>query len=74
VLRRGEGGRRRTTERVNPTKIYCKPLCKYHSVPPVQLLYAKKIMKRKQLENLDNSLMKRKHGFKGTFANRQRMK
>jgi hypothetical protein len=27
-------------EGVNLTKIYCKHVCKYHSVSPLQLLYA----------------------------------
>jgi hypothetical protein len=29
-------------EGVNPTKIYLKNLCKYHNVPPVQLLHTNK--------------------------------
>jgi hypothetical protein len=33
VLRR-EGGRGRTIEGVNPTKIYCKHVCKYYNVSP----------------------------------------
>jgi hypothetical protein len=39
VLRRGdeEGGRK--MEGVNLTKIYCKHICKYHNVSPVQLVY-----------------------------------
>jgi hypothetical protein len=36
-------------EEVNLTKIYCKHICKYHKVSPVQLLYANKIVKKKLL-------------------------
>jgi hypothetical protein len=43
VLRREEEGRGRRMEGVNPTKIYCKHICKYHMYPPVQLSYANKI-------------------------------
>jgi hypothetical protein len=32
ALRMGVGGRGRTIEGVNLTKIYCKDICKYHSV------------------------------------------
>jgi hypothetical protein len=32
VLRREEGGSRQKIEGINPTKIYCKHICKYHSV------------------------------------------
>jgi hypothetical protein len=42
VLRREEGKTRRTMEGVNLIKIYCKHICKYHNVSPVQLLYANK--------------------------------
>jgi hypothetical protein len=42
VLRSGEEERERTMEGVNLTKIYCKHICKYHSVSLVQLLYANK--------------------------------
>jgi hypothetical protein len=34
VLRRGEGGRGRTMEGINPTKIYYKHIGKYHNVFP----------------------------------------
>jgi hypothetical protein len=37
VLRREEGKTRRTMEGVNLIKIYCKHICKYHNVSPVQL-------------------------------------
>jgi hypothetical protein len=43
ILRSGRG--RRMMEEVNLTNIYCKHIGKYHSVPPVQLFYAKKNFK-----------------------------
>jgi hypothetical protein len=43
VLRRGEGGRRKMIEEVNPTKIYFKHIWKYHNVFPIQLLHDNKI-------------------------------
>jgi hypothetical protein len=46
----GRGGRERrggrAMEGVNLTKIYCKHICKYHHVSPVQLLYANKNVKK----------------------------
>jgi hypothetical protein len=39
VLRSGGRGMRENDGGVNVTKMYCKHICKYHSVSPVQLLY-----------------------------------
>jgi hypothetical protein len=36
------GGRGRMTEGVNPIKVYCKHISKYHNVSPVQRLYVNK--------------------------------
>jgi hypothetical protein len=42
---RGEEGIGRTMEGVNLTQMYCKNICKYHTMyAPVQQLYAKKII------------------------------
>jgi hypothetical protein len=38
VLRREEVGRGRTMEEVNPTKIYCKHIHKYHNVSPYTIM------------------------------------
>jgi hypothetical protein len=43
VLRMGKGGKRENDGRVNPTKIHCKHICKYHNVSPMQLLYTRKL-------------------------------
>jgi hypothetical protein len=46
VLRRRGRGKKENNEVVNPTKIYVKHICKYHSINPVQLLYVNKIIKK----------------------------
>jgi hypothetical protein len=38
-------GKKGEIEEVNLTEIYCKHICKYHNVPPVQLLCANKIIR-----------------------------
>jgi hypothetical protein len=43
ALRKGEGGKGRTTEGVNLTKVYCKDMVNITMYSPVQLLYANKI-------------------------------
>jgi hypothetical protein len=45
VLEGAEGRRQRMMKGVNPTKIYFKHIHKYHNVPPIQILYANKIIK-----------------------------
>jgi hypothetical protein len=35
-------------EGINPAKIFCKHICKYHNVSPVQLSYDSKINEKKQ--------------------------
>jgi hypothetical protein len=44
-LRRGE----RKNRGAGKSKMYCKHICKYHDVSPVQLLYANKIFKENRL-------------------------
>jgi hypothetical protein len=44
VLKMGDGGRGRMIR--GKSKIYCKHICKYHNVSPVQLLYANNILKK----------------------------
>jgi hypothetical protein len=40
VLRMGSGMKK--NDGGSKSKIYSKPICKYHNVPPIQLLYANK--------------------------------
>jgi hypothetical protein len=47
VLRRGEEKRGRTMERVNPTEIYLKHICKYYNVYLIPLLYTNKPINKK---------------------------
>jgi hypothetical protein len=45
IVLRGEEGQGRMMEGINPTMIYFKHICKYHSISPVQLLHANRIIK-----------------------------
>jgi hypothetical protein len=53
IVLSGGGERGITMEGVNLTKIYYKHICKYHSISPVQLLYA-----NKKFKNFKNGLPK----------------
>jgi hypothetical protein len=50
VLRRGE--RRRSTEGVNQTKIYCKHICKITMSPPYSYYTLIKFLKKHRLTNV----------------------